>query len=146
MRLPPLISKSAALIKRSGSPGKFVSESKFRSAPYDFVPHILNPNPAALDGLITKPAVEEALLRRLKRKAAWYGQELDPSTGEPERPKDQVGEGEREGRERVRAEEVVRMYEKWVIPLTKEVEVEYLLKRLDGLSQAEVDELARRPA
>jgi chorismate mutase len=26
---------------------------------------------------------------------------------------------------------VVELYEKWVIPLTKEVEIEYLLARLD---------------
>lgn len=28
---------------------------------------------------------------------------------------------------------MARLYEKWVMPLTKEVEVEYLLRRLDHL-------------
>ncbi|BGP56705.1 hypothetical protein JCM8202_005820 [Rhodotorula sphaerocarpa] len=110
--------------------GMFVSESKFRSAPADFVPHILNPNPAALLALITKPAVEAALLRRLDKKARWYGAELGPE-GDP------VAEMEL----KVHPEEVVRLYEEYIIPLTKDVEVEYLLHRLDGLSQAEIDDL-----
>lgn len=93
----------------------FVSESKFRSAPADFVPHILNPNPAALLALITKPAVEAALLRRLDKKARWYGAELGPE-GDP------VAEMEL----KVHPEEVVRLYEEYIIPLTKDVEVSSL--------------------
>ncbi|GJN92667.1 hypothetical protein Rhopal_005702-T1 [Rhodotorula paludigena] len=116
--------------------GMFVSESKFLSAPSSFIPHILTPNPSALEALITKPAVEAALLVRLEKKARWYGAELGPD-GEP-----LVGDGAR--REKVSPEEVVRLYREYVIPLTKVVEVEYLLHRLDGLSQAEIDELARR--
>lgn len=144
----------------------FVSESKFRSAPADFVPHILNPNPSALLALITKPEVEAALLRRLDKKARWYGAELGPE-GDP------VAERE----PKVQPEEVVRLYEEYIIPLTKDVEVggddlergaadarvscwrwvswpgllthhpgeqvEYLLHRLDGLSQAEIDDLVQ---
>ncbi|POY76518.1 putative Chorismate mutase [Rhodotorula taiwanensis] len=112
--------------------GMFVSESKFRSAPADFVPHILNPNPSALLALITKPEVEAALLRRLDKKARWYGAELGPE-GDP------VAERE----PKVQPEEVVRLYEEYIIPLTKDVEVEYLLHRLDGLSQAEIDDLVQ---
>ena len=91
----------------------FVSESKFLSAPSDFIPHILNPNPSALEGLITKPAVEAALLRRLEKKAKWYGSELGPD-GEvvPIEAKSKVDVGE-----------VVRLYKEHIIPLTKDVEV-----------------------
>lgn len=32
----------------------------------------------------------------------------------------------------VRPEVVAQLYEQWVMPLTKEVEVQYLLRRLDG--------------
>lgn len=32
----------------------------------------------------------------------------------------------------VRPEVVAEMYEQWVMPLTKEVEVQYLLRRLDA--------------
>ncbi|QRV77628.1 chorismate mutase [Ceratobasidium sp. AG-Ba] len=116
--------------------GKFVSESKFRSNPADFIPHILNPNPTALLKLITKPEVEAALLERVRRKASIYGQELNPG-GEP------VSNAMGAGKWKIDVEGVRDLYETWIIPLTKEVEVEYLLHRLDGLSQEEIDELMR---
>lgn len=90
----------------------FVSESKFRSCPADFIPHILDPNPAALLALITKPAVEAALLRRLDKKARWYGAELGPE-----------GDPVPERGAKVMPEEIVRLYEEYIIPLTKDVEV-----------------------
>ncbi|GAA5913565.1 chorismate mutase ARO7 [Sporobolomyces salmoneus] len=112
--------------------GMFVSESKFLSSPSSFIPHILTPNPPILESLITKPAVEAALLRRLEKKAKWYGAELGPD-GEP-----LEGSGEK-----VEVEEVVRLYREYIIPLTKEVEVEYLLHRLDGLSKEEIEALEK---
>ena len=92
----------------------FVSESKFLSSPSSFVPHILSPNPSALEALITKPAVEAALLIRLEKKARWYGMELD-ANGEV------VPGGEE--RQKVDVGEIVRLYRENIIPLTKEVEV-----------------------
>jgi len=38
---------------------------------------------------------------------------------------------------------VVDLYESYIIPLTKEVEVDYLLNRLEGLSQEEIDKLSK---
>jgi len=102
----------------------FVSESKFLSNPSAFVPHILNPNPDALLALITKPAVEAALLVRLENKARWYGAELGPD-GEPVRDS---------GKEKVSAEEVVRLYREYIIPLTKDVEVRRALSLSLSLS------------
>jgi chorismate mutase len=96
--------------------GKFVSESKFRSHPADFIPHILKPNPTALLKLITKPDVEAALLERVRRKASIYGQELNPG-GEP--MTNIMGAG----KWKIDVEGVRDLYENWVIPLTKEVEV-----------------------
>ncbi|GAA5820274.1 hypothetical protein JCM10212_000395 [Sporobolomyces blumeae] len=121
--------------------GMFVSESKFLSAPSAFIPHIVTPNPTQLESLITKPAVEAALLVRLAKKARWYGAELGPD-GEPLREEASLGGGGDRDKGRVDVEEVVRLYREYIIPLTKEVEVEYLLHRLDGLSQAEIDRLA----
>jgi chorismate mutase len=111
----------------------FVSESKFREAPHDFIPHILAspPNKEALAGLITKPAVEAALLVRLGNKANIYGQELD-AQGKP-LPNDAGREG------KIDTNEVVGLYRDWVIPLTKDVEVDYLVHRLDGVPQAQID-------
>lgn len=112
--------------------GMFVSESKFRQAPHDFIPHILSnpPNREALAGLITKPAVEAALLVRLGNKANLFGAELDAQGN----LKEQRGEG------RIKTDEVVKLYRDWVIPLTKDVEVDYLEHRLEGVSQEQIDE------
>ncbi|KAL0563748.1 chorismate mutase aro7 [Marasmius crinis-equi] len=108
--------------------GKFVSESKFIEKPSAFIPHILKPNRKALEDLITKPEVEKRLLERLGKKAAMYSQSLD---GAP-------------GSEKIDTAGVVELYESYIIPLTKEVEVDYLLRRLDGLSEEEIDRLAKQ--
>lgn len=115
--------------------GMFVSESKFRSAPADFIPHIQTPNEKALAGLITKPAVEAALLVRLAKKASFYGQELD-GAGNP------IGTDKADLK--IDVDEVVKLYKDYIIPLTKDVEVEYLLTRLDGLSEQEIEDLGNR--
>ncbi|KAL0069790.1 chorismate mutase aro7 [Marasmius tenuissimus] len=105
--------------------GKFVSESKFLEKPSAFIPHILKPNRKALEDLITKPEVEKRLLERLAKKAATYSQSLDAS-----------------GTGKIDISGVVDLYESYIIPLTKEVEVEYLLHRLDGLSEDDIQRLA----
>jgi len=110
--------------------GKFVSESKFLSDPAAFVPHIQTPNRDALDALITKPEVERRLLQRLRKKATVYAQDL-AADGSP----NQGGLG------KIDVDGVVELYEHYIIPLTKEVEVDYLLQRLDGLSNEQIEEL-----
>lgn len=94
--------------------GMFVSESKFRSDPASFIQPIQTRNRQALEDLITKPEVEKALLVRLAAKAKVYGQDLNSSM--PEHAK-------------IDAEVPVQLYRDFVIPLTKVVEVDYLLKR-----------------
>lgn len=94
----------------------FVSESKFLAAPHLFIPHIQNPNPEKLLALITKPEVEAALLVRLGNKARLYGQELDP-LGHP------VADDGKPHPGKLDPLIVVRLYEEFVIPLTKDVEV-----------------------
>jgi chorismate mutase len=64
---------------------------------------------------ITNEAVEKKVLERLRLKARTYG--TDPSIGA-------------EGPGKINVDAVVAMYENFVIPLTKEVEVEYLMQRL----------------
>lgn len=132
--------------------GKFVSESKFQAHPSDFIPHILNPNRKELEALITKPEVERALLARLRKKATLYARELD-MRGEPLREETQNGRVDsaaEEGRTavkgafRVDVDTVEQLYENYIIPLTKEVEVDYLLQRLNGLSEEEIAALQSR--
>ncbi|EGG10025.1 uncharacterized protein MELLADRAFT_74217 [Melampsora larici-populina 98AG31] len=113
--------------------GKFVAERKFRDHPSRFVHHILSSNTTELEKLITVQHVEDALIRRLEVKARMYGQEVDPA-GKPIDYREA---------NKVNVEVVVKMYREWVIPLTRHVEVEYLLRRLDGLSKEEISELSK---
>jgi chorismate mutase len=98
--------------------GKFVSESKFLDKPSDFIPHILNPNREALEALITKPEVERKLLLRLQKKATAYAQDFGIE-GELM----VNGNGKANGSGKIDVDGVVDLYESYIIPLTKEVEV-----------------------
>jgi len=115
--------------------GKFVSESKFSADPAAFIPHILKPNSQALEALITKPEVERKLLLRLRKKASTYAQEFNPDG-------DAIANSHVNGTAKIDVDGVVELYENYIIPLTKEVEVDYLLRRLDGIAEEEIDRLA----
>lgn len=95
-----------------------MSESKFQSAPADFIEPIRSKDRVKLEALITKPAVEAALLVRLAGKAKVYGQDLDTLLA-----------AGKQGTAKIDTEEVVRIYTQHIIPETKVVEVDYLLKR-----------------
>nr|GAT60219.1 chorismate mutase [Mycena chlorophos] len=118
--------------------GKFVSESKFQDNPGAFIPHILTPNREALEALITKPEVERKLLVRLRKKAETYAQDFGPD-GDYKRD----AEGNVEAI-KIDVDGVVDLYESFIIPLTKEIEVDYLLQRLKGLSNEEIDTLKQK--
>jgi len=100
--------------------GKFVAESKFQSEPERFVKMIKEGDRKGIDEAITNSAVEQKVLERLRLKAKTYG--TDPSIGAD----GQSDEG------KINTEAVVAMYKDYVIPLTKVVEVEYLMQRLKG--------------
>jgi len=100
--------------------GKFVAEAKFREDPEGFAKMIRERDTKGLEHAITKPAVELQVLKRLELKARTYG--TDPS--EPN--KDGV-----EKKLKINVDAVVAMYRDYVIPLTKDVEIDYLLQRLD---------------
>lgn len=112
--------------------GKFVSESKFIQDPAAFIPLIQQGDAEALAALITNPEVERRLLVRLRKKAMLYAQDF-ASDGEPLPNCSSKG--------KIDVDCVVDLYESYIIPITKEIEVEYLLKRLDGLSQEEIEKL-----
>ena len=98
----------------SSRSGKFVSESKFSDNPGAFIPHILKRNRQALEALITKPEVEGKLLTRLQKKAATYAQDIAA---------DGCGDRSTNGTHKIDVDGVVDLYESYIIPLTKEVEV-----------------------
>ena len=97
--------------------GKFVAESKFQQDTNLFVRLIQAGDTDGIDAAITNAKVEKEVLARLKLKAEIYGRE--PGTGV-------------EKQLRIDADGVVAMYKDIVIPLTKVVEVEYLMQRLKG--------------
>ncbi|KAH8551690.1 chorismate mutase [Umbelopsis sp. PMI_123] len=97
--------------------GKFIAESKFRSNPEEYTRLALANDTNGIDELLTNKAVEIKLLERLRRKALVYGQTLD-----------QEGAGT-STHLKIPVDVVVDLYERWVIPLTKVVEIEYLLER-----------------
>ena len=97
--------------------GKFVAESKFQKETLRFVPLIQKQDREGIDAAITDIKVEKKVLKRLRLKAETYGS--DPSSRNVEDGK-------------INVEAVVKMYAQIVIPLTKVVEVEYLMQRLIG--------------
>lgn len=100
--------------------GKFVAESKFRTETERFVQLIKAEDRAGIDDAITNAKVERQVLDRLKLKAKTYG--TDPS----------LNHSATGGEEKINVDAVVKMYAQVVIPLTKVVEVEYLMQRLRG--------------
>lgn len=97
--------------------GKFVAEAKFRKETERFVDLIKKGDRIGINTAITDAKVEKKVLERLRLKAKTYG--TDPSA-------------EGTGNEKINVDAVVAMYAQVVIPLTKEVEVEYLMQRLRG--------------
>lgn len=97
--------------------GKFVAESKFVSSPATFVPLIKAGDRQGIDEAITDAKVEKKVLERLRMKAEMYG--FNPGM-DAEAPR------------KVNVDGVVAMYKDHVIPLTKLVEVDYLMQRLKG--------------
>ncbi len=69
-----------------------------------------------IDAAITNEKVEQQVLERLRLKATTYG--MDPAVGA-------------QGPGKINVDAVVTMYKDFIIPLTKEVEVEYLMQRLE---------------
>ncbi|XP_010555459.1 PREDICTED: chorismate mutase 2 isoform X2 [Tarenaya hassleriana] len=101
--------------------GKFVAEVKFRDAPQDYEPAIRAQDKEALMKLLTFEKVEETVKQRVQKKAETFGQEVNLSETDQNSGK----------KYKVDPSVVSRIYGEWVIPLTKDVQVMYLLRRLD---------------
>lgn len=70
--------------------------------------------------LLTFEKVEEMVKKRVQKKAETFGQEVKCVSGD-----------ESQKKYKVEPSLVSRIYGEWLIPLTKDVEVDYLLRRLD---------------
>uniref|UniRef100_A0A3Q7FBA0 Chorismate mutase n=1 Tax=Solanum lycopersicum TaxID=4081 RepID=A0A3Q7FBA0_SOLLC len=100
--------------------GKFVAEAKFRASPDVYKAAIKAQDRDGLMDLLTYPTVEEAIKNRVEMKTKTYGQELNNG---PEHVGDPVY--------KIKPSLVAELYGDWIMPLTKDVQVEYLLRRLD---------------
>ncbi len=92
--------------------GKFVAESKSRSDPERILALCRLGDEEGLRTAITDPAVERAVLDRVRLKAQTYCRELSVAGGDP----------------KIDPELVVEIYRNWIIPLNKDVQVAYLLQ------------------
>ncbi|XP_031484186.1 chorismate mutase 2 [Nymphaea colorata] len=99
--------------------GKFVAEVKYQDAPQDYEPAIRAQDRDALMRLLTFEKVEEMVKKRVANKAKVFGQEIISDSTEGT------------GKQKIDPSVASLIYEEWVMPLTKLVEVEYLLRRLD---------------
>nr|CCA18214.1 chorismate mutase putative [Albugo laibachii Nc14] len=102
--------------------GKFIAEAKFQAEERKYATLIENNDAAGILETLTNRAVEKKVLERVKLKASTYGQDISVS-----RP----DSGEESFAFKVDPQLISDLYRDFVMPLTKEVEVEYLLTRLD---------------
>lgn len=73
--------------------------------------------------LLTYPAVEETVKRRVEMKAKTFGQEVILRVDSDGVGTDPVY--------KINPSVIADLYGDWIMPLTKEVQIEYLLHRLD---------------
>ena len=109
--------------------GKFVAESKFQARPEEFTELIKAQDAAGIMDLLTFKAVEDRVVRRVTNKAAMYGQDISEDLPDSLA---ELAEG-KNIEYKVAPEKVGELYYKWIMPMTKDVQVEYLLRRLDHL-------------
>ncbi|RZC71808.1 hypothetical protein C5167_034984 [Papaver somniferum] len=118
--LVPVLAYFHALSKRIHY-GKYVAEAKFRASPAVYEAAIKAQDADRLMQLLTYEEVEASVKRRVEMKTKTYGQEVN--TSENTDGSDPVY--------KIRPSLVADLYGDWIMPLTKEVQVAYLLRRLD---------------
>ncbi|XP_054806948.1 chorismate mutase 1, chloroplastic-like [Prosopis cineraria] len=101
--------------------GKFVAEAKFQASPDEYREAIIPQDKDKLMDMLTYPQVEEAIKSRVEMKAKHYGMEVVINS------KDHGAEPVY----KIKPSLVADLYGDWIMPLTKEVQVAYLLRRLD---------------
>eukprot|EP00877_Chromochloris_zofingiensis_P008892 jgi/Chrzof1/4256/Cz14g05060.t1 len=106
--------------------GKWVAEAKFRAQPEQYSALIRAGDVAGIMDLLTDVSVEQKVVERVHVKAATFGQDImsveNGTTQQGDAPK-----------LKVQPSILAGIYDRWIMPLTKEVQVQYLLRRLDQL-------------
>ncbi len=95
--------------------GKFIAECKFQEKPDLYQRLIQERNDDGIMDALTNKNVELNLLNRVKIKTATYGRD--------------TGMNNESMSYKIKPETIATIYETWLIPLTKEVEIRYLLNR-----------------
>ncbi|PKA65577.1 Chorismate mutase 3, chloroplastic [Apostasia shenzhenica] len=101
--------------------GKFVAEAKFLESPDVYRAAIKAQDKEQLMKMLTYESVENAIKQRVETKAKVFGQKVTVGADESYDPPEY----------KIRPSLVAELYGEWIMPLTKEVQVEYLLGRLD---------------
>jgi len=129
--------------------GKFVAESKYRSDPEGYQKLVDNNDVEGVMRLLTNDLVEKKVLKRAKMKCATYGREplvdamADTGGGEEEvtmivaaaaaaaamAAVETMEVGGKPNNLKLQPAVVEAIYRDLIIPLTKEIEIEYLFKR-----------------
>ncbi|KAH9605341.1 hypothetical protein KSS87_002197 [Heliosperma pusillum] len=99
--------------------GKFVAEVKFRNDTEGYSAAIRANDTDTLTNLLTDEKVEAMVKQRVAKKAMVFGQDVT------------LSDNNNDTDFKVDPALASRLYDEWVIPLTKDVEIEYLLRRLD---------------
>ncbi|KAL9230676.1 hypothetical protein vseg_005996 [Gypsophila vaccaria] len=102
--------------------GKYVAEAKFRASPDIYTAAIATQDKVKLMELLTYEAVENAVKRRVEKKAKTFGLQV------PDNPDADI---DTDPAYKITPSLVADLYGDWIMPLTKDVQVEYLLRRLD---------------
>eukprot|EP01064_Diplonema_japonicum_P035973 TRINITY_DN7943_c6_g1_i1.p1 TRINITY_DN7943_c6_g1~~TRINITY_DN7943_c6_g1_i1.p1 ORF type:complete len:449 (+),score=106.84 TRINITY_DN7943_c6_g1_i1:34-1347(+) len=100
--------------------GKFIAEAKFQQSTEQYTNLIKTRDADGLMTLLTDLAVEEKVLNRVELKASTYGQDPQNPTTE----------------HKVDPKTIRKLYKEIVMPITKEVQVDYLLQRLENATVA----------
>jgi chorismate mutase len=105
--------------------GKYVAESKFLAQPEEYTELIKAQDAEGLMALLTNQAVEDRVVRRVANKAAVFGSDISEEI--PESLALPLGAESY----KLAPEKVGDLYYRWIMPMTKDVQVQYLLRRLD---------------
>lgn len=95
--------------------GKFIAEAKFQRARDCYIPLIQNRDTEGLLKELRDAAVEKKLLKRVQQKAAAYGQD--------------IGDDQCHPLYKIQPDVIAAIYRDWIIPMTIDVEIAYLLVR-----------------
>jgi chorismate mutase len=81
--------------------------------------------------LLTDRKVELAVVERVRLKAATFGQDVNPAA-QQQQAQHQHQQQQHEQVYKIEPDVLAKMYDDVVMPLTKDVQVAYLLRRLDA--------------